>query len=179
MTDDIVFRVDTRNSVFVDVSQCADDYTESPDDRAWFEKLHPSIVKSYCPDENAAPRQNTTQGIRASTQKGKSAKSNEKVASKTSNARTAKRAANSRGKPANSSTSRPRGKAGRGSTVDKGSMNASKTKAGGEDDIMALLAKHNKQFKPKSRYVARIHSGRDVKRWEVRRRPDASHPPLG
>lgn len=58
-----------------------------------------------------------------------------------------------------------RGGTGAGAGAEtKADTEAEVDKDDGMDEIFAMLAEHNKQFRPKPTYVPRIHSVRDVRR---------------
>ena len=188
--------IDSAKSFVVDLAVLAENFTEAPEDVEWFEKLHPSLVKAYCPhevDENEAPASSSaTRQLPKKKSKEKKPTSSSKVRSGLSStvrhgqAGSGNRGAGAVGRRVSSSrgiqSTKPvarKSVATKTSTAASRSVTASRRassdakrpgrdrSAAEDDDITALLAKHNKQFKPKSRYVARTHSSRDVKRWEV------------
>ena len=186
----MTLKLDSNKSKFVpDLAVLAAQSTESTQDALWFNKLHPAIVKPFCAVASSSESENNTvnppnyKGARArnklaAQQRAKNLNSNANGAmNSTSRAKRGGTLANS----TNVIGRKPSAAVGKRKSRNSGthnhgnSNNDSNSRRGGsnknnnsvDDDIMALLAQHNKQFKPKSRYVARAHSSRDVKKWEV------------
>ena len=146
-------RIESAKCKVINLAAAAEDYDETPEDVSWFDRLHPSIVKPYdCTgsDENTAPDGDASSAAGTAGGVKQAGKPNKSRGAGISNA--------------GASSGRPK----QGAAAVAANATVTAAAVADDDDIMAMLAKHNKQFKPKSQYVARTHSARDVKKWEVR-----------
>jgi hypothetical protein len=186
--------IDSSKCQFLDLAAVVGNYDESAEDLSWFQKQHPRILKPYGVDENAGPedanvvnsRNNLPPprrgGPRQKLRQGSSSKAcragddcgpSSSVASSSFSSSSSSSSVSSfaSGAAAASSSVLTQGARKQRRTTGSGSGGeAAGAGADGSDDIMALLALHNKQFKPKNRYVARMHSSSDVRKWEVSER---------